>query len=270
MARGATRAVQALARGIDVLDLFLTAGEPLSVPEMAKRLGLPRSSVYELVQTLVDRRCLVPADGHPHRYAPGVHLLELGSAYAANLDLAREGERVAEGLARVCNETVHLAVLDGTDVIYLAKVESEHPVRMVSAVGRRIPAHCTAVGKSLLAGLSDSELAERYDPASPLVTMTPRSIRSVNRLKRELNRVRADGLAFDDSESSVSVRCVAAPVRDHRGRVVAAMSIAVPEFRMDASRQRELGELVRGGARELSSRLGYREVDDETTEIAVT
>ena len=93
MARGATRAVQALARGIDVLDLFVTAGGPLAVPEMAKRLALPRSSVYELVQTLVDRRCLVPADGHPHRYAPGVHVLERGNAYAANLDLAREGER---------------------------------------------------------------------------------------------------------------------------------------------------------------------------------
>lgn len=266
MAGRTTRSVPALARGIEVLDLFLQESEPLSVPEMAKRLGLPRNSVYEIVKTLVDYGCMAPTDGHPHRYAPGVHLLELGNAYATGLDLTREGRRVAEGLARVCKETVHLAVLDGTEVIYLAKVESEHPVRMVSAVGRRIPAHCTAVGKVLLSALSAEEIAERYAEPSSLVAITPRSIASLEGLQEELRRVRARGLAFDNSESSVAVCCVAAPVRDHSGRVVAAMSISLPAFRMDSARQRELGEMVSGGARELSGLLGYRPEDDATTE----
>ncbi len=225
-------------------------------PRSPARLGLPRSSAHELVQTLAARGYLAPLAQQPNRYALGVRVFELGNTYAAELDLAHEGHEVARSVAAACDETVHLAVLEGTQVVYIVKVDSTYAVRMVSAVGRRLPAHCTGVGKMLLSGLSDAELAGRWDGVESLPAMTSNSITSLERLRQELADIRARGLAFDDCESNVAVRCVAAPVFDHRGEMVAALSISVPTIRMDDVRRVELAALVQNGATDLSRRLG--------------
>ncbi len=251
------RAVPAVTRALDILELFLGGAGPFSIPDVARRLRLPRSSAHELVQTLVSRGYLRPLERETGRFVLGLRLFELGSTYVANLDLAREGRELAGAVSAACNETVHLAVLDETQVVYIAKVDSRQEVRMVSAVGRRLPAHCTAVGKMLLAQLSERELTARYRRDRTLVAMTARSITSLDRLRRELTAVRARGLAFDNCESNTDVRCVAAPVYDRDGQVVAAMSISVPATRMGPRRRRELAALVQQGARQLSARLGY-------------
>src|SRR5205823_15111138 len=130
--------------------------------------------------------------------------------------------------------------------------------RMVSAVGRRLPAHCTAVGKMLLSGLTAEELDARYPPGSPLPAMTPNSITSLAKLRTHLRLVREEGVARDDCESNEAVGCVSAPVYDHTGRMVAAMSISVPMIRWTEERRAEWTELVRGGAAGLSRRLGHQ------------
>jgi DNA-binding IclR family transcriptional regulator len=129
---------------------------------------------------------------------------------------------------------------------------------MVSAVGRRLPAHCTAVGKVLLSGVPDEELARRYGRANELPAMTAHSIRSVRALAAELDRVRVKGLAIDNCESNPDVCCVAAPVFDHSGAMVAAMSVSVPTSRVDESWPAHLADLVREGSRDLSRRLGFQ------------
>ncbi len=253
-----TRLVPALARALDVLELYLDGTrDSLAGPEIAARLGLPRSSVHELVQTLTARGYLAPLAQQPNRYALGVRVFELGNAYAADLDLAREGQDVARLVAAACDETVHLAVLEGTQVVYIAKVDSTHAVRMVSAVGRRLPAHCTGVGKVLLSSLSDAEVIAMWNGVEGLPAMTPNSITTLDRLRRELAETRRHGLAFDDCESNIAVRCVAAPVFDHRHEMVAALSISAPTIRMDDVRRAELATLVQYGALDLSRRLGY-------------
>ena len=251
------RAVPAVGRALDILELFLDE-ERLSAPEVAGRLGLPRTTVHELIGTLVERSYLAPAGGQPVRYRLGMRPFQLGAAFADHLDLAREAQQAAAEVAAACGETVHVAVLDGTDVVYVAKVDSTHPVRMVSAVGRRLPAHCTGVGKVLLAGLDLEELAARYPRGRALPAMTPRSITSLRRLRACLADVRELGLAYDERESNDAVHCVAAPVHDHGGALVAAMSISVPSFRWSDQRRREWSELVRRGAAGLSERLGHR------------
>jgi IclR family KDG regulon transcriptional repressor len=128
---------------------------------------------------------------------------------------------------------------------------------MVSAVGRRLPAHCTAVGKILLAGLADEEIAKRYRGAGEWVTMTPNSLASLDALLSELPQVRDRGLAFDDCESNPDVRCVAAPVRGAAGEVAAALSISVPVHRSDRLAT-DFAALAAEGAHRLSERLGYR------------
>lgn len=253
------RSTPAVTRAFAILDLIRREG-PLTVREVADRLALPRSSVHELVHTLATLHAIAPTGPGGGRFTLGLLLHELGSAYLSDIDVAREGHAVAETVAAACGETVHVAILDGVDVVYLAKVDTIHAVRMVSAVGRRLPAHCTGVGKALLSGLPDEEVARRFggEDAS-LPAMTPNSITTVTALREALAEVRLRGYSVDDCESNRDVRCVAAPVHDHRGTVVAGMSISVPISRTADDWPGGLVQLVRDGARELSHRLGMEE-----------
>jgi DNA-binding IclR family transcriptional regulator len=251
------RAVPAVVRALDILELFLDGGT-LSAPEITARLALPRTTVHELVHTLVDRAYLAPAPDRPNHYRLGMRVFQLGGIFADQLDLAREGRVVAAEVAATCDETVHVAVLEGTEVVYIAKFDSTQPVRMVSAVGRPLPAHCTAVGKMLLAELSPAAFDARYPSARRLTAMTPHSITSVPALRRHLTEVRDRGLAFEFCESNDAVACVAAPIRDHLGETVAAMSVSVPIVRWDDRRAERLGAVVADGAARFSARLGHR------------
>jgi IclR family KDG regulon transcriptional repressor len=249
------RVVPAVIRALDILELFLGRAE-LSAREVVDRLDLPRTTVHELLVTLVERSYLVAVPGQPVRYRLGLPVFELGAAFAGRLDLVREAQGVARDVAAACDEAVHVAVLDGADVIYLVKVDSTHPVRMVSGVGLRLPAHCTAVGKVLLSGLRRAEL-DAVLAKDPLPGMTPDSITEPDRLREHLDGVRADGLATDLGESDSAMRCVAAAVRDHTGAVVAAMSLSAPIIRWTPQVQPVWTELVRDGAARLSARMGF-------------
>ncbi|MFJ4845029.1 MULTISPECIES: IclR family transcriptional regulator [unclassified Streptomyces] len=252
------RLVPAVTRALDILELFLEGDGTMSAPEITRRLELPRTTVHELVTTLAARNYLVPLPGQAGRYRLGVRTYQLGSRYAEQLDLAAEGQQVARSVAETCDETVHVAVLEGTDVIYIAKVDSTHAVRMVSAAGRRLPAHCTSVGKMLLAALPAAAIDDRFPDDRPLTAMTPHSITSPRELRRQLDLVRERGIAVEQRESNPDVSCVAAPVRDSAGHVVAALSISVPMVRWSDERLTELEGLAVKGAAELSERLGHR------------
>ncbi|MEU8818698.1 IclR family transcriptional regulator [Actinoplanes sp. NPDC048796] len=249
------RVVPAVSRALDILELFLDRPQ-MSAREVMERLDLPRTTVHELLVTLVERSYLIAVPGQPVRYRLGLPLFQLGAAFAGRLDLVHEAQTVTRDVAAACNEAVHLAVLDGADVVYLVKVDSTHPVRMVSGVGRRLPAHCTAVGKVLLAGLDratlDATLAKGVLPG-----MTPESITDPDRLRDHLEAVRAEGVAVDIGESDTAMRCVAAAVRDHSGAVIAAMSLSAPIIRWTPQAHVEWTELIRGGAATLSARMGY-------------
>ncbi|MEV4345785.1 IclR family transcriptional regulator [Actinoplanes sp. NPDC049596] len=249
------RVVPAVVRALDILELFLERPQ-LSAREVMERLDLPRTTVHELLVTLVERSYLIPVPGQPVQYRLGMPLFQLGAAFSGRLDLVREAQSVTRDVAAACNEAVHVAVLDGADVIYLVKVDSTHPVRMVSAVGRRLPAHCTAVGKILLAGL-DAAALDAVLAKGDLAGMTPESITDPDRLRAQLDGVRAEGIAADVGESDSAMRCVAAPVRDHTGAVIAGMSVSAPIIRWTAPAPAEWTELVREGAATLSARMGY-------------
>ncbi|MEE1757387.1 IclR family transcriptional regulator [Streptomyces sp. SP18CS02] len=253
------RLVPAVTRALDILELFLEGDGTLSAPDVTRKLQLPRTTVHELLTTLAARSYLVPVAEQPGRYRLGVRTYQLGSRYAEQLDLAAEGQLVAREVAETCDETVHVAILEDADVIYIAKVDSTHAVRMVSAAGRRLPAHCTSVGKMLLASLSEDELDSRIE-GRELVAMTPNSLTDPGELREALAAVRERGIASEHRESNPDVSCVAAPVRDSAGRVVAALSISVPMIRWSEERETELAELVSKGAADLSIRLGHRDV----------
>ncbi|MET8689957.1 IclR family transcriptional regulator [Streptomyces sp. NPDC004732] len=251
------RLVPAVTRSLDILELFLEGDGTFSAPEVTRRLQLPRTTVHELLTTLAARSYLVQIPDQPGRYRLGVRTYQLGSRYAEGLDLAAEGRQVAREVAETCDETVHVAILEDTDVIYIAKVDSTHAVRMVSAAGRRLPAHCTSVGKMLLASLPQHELESRVQ-GREFTAMTPHSITDPDELLTALAGVREQGVAVEHRESNPDVSCVAAPVRDGAGQVVAALSISVPMIRWTEERERELADLAAKGAGDLSLRLGHR------------
>lgn len=249
------RLVPAVLRAADVLELFLGSDASLTASQIGERLGLPRSTVHELLTTLVARRYLVRRSGEDTTYRLGPVLLELGARYQQRLEFSAEADTVARAVAASCGETVQVAVLDDLDVVYVSKIDSTHSVRLISEVGHRLPAHCTAVGKVLLAGLSRDELASRLK-GRRLGALTEHSVTSRSALQAQLEEVRRTGVAHERSESNVDAGCVAAPVVNAEGAWTAALSIAIPTTRQMDEAWPRWEQLVREGAAELTRRLG--------------
>jgi DNA-binding IclR family transcriptional regulator len=267
------RLTPALVRGLDILELFISPGDAasgdaaehgLTAPEVARACGLPRTTVHELLATLTARGYL-HKDEPTGRFRLGLRVFQLGNAYGERLDLVTAGRRIAREIAAECGETVNVGVLDGPDVVYMAKVESRQAVRMVSAVGRRVPACCTALGKALIAYQSDDVVRGLYLGAggnsggsTRLPLLTDDSIAELDTLLGQLAETRRTGLAFEYGESTPQVSCAAAPVRDHRDAVVASVSVSVPDMRWSRRAPADWARFAVEGADRLSRELGAR------------
>lgn len=249
------RVVPALARGLGLLEALAAAGEPQTGADLARTSGLPRSTVHDLLRSLEVLGYVREVDPMLHAFALGPAVLDLGSSYLASLDFGVEAAAAARALSTLCGETAQVAVLEGTDALYVAKAESRNQLRLVSAVGRRLPAHLTGVGKALLAHLPPSELRRMY-PAEGLATMTGHSLGTVTALEAALAEVRRTGLAYDYCESNPDVACVAAPIVDHEGHVTAAMSLSFPVTRWSVAYRDALGAQLLDATSRLSRTLG--------------
>jgi IclR family transcriptional regulator, KDG regulon repressor len=248
-------AVPALERGLRILHILAQAKGSLTLAEISTSLGVSRSTVYSLLATLQEFGFVVK-DPRDKSYQLGIATFELGSAYLRRVNLIPAFNEWAKRLVASAHETVKLAVLDGRDVVYLGKQDGLHSVRLVAQIGSRMPAHATAVGKVLLSVLSDEQLEQLY-AEQPMRALTPETIHDLATLLHELKSVRMQGYAYDRDESTVGVHCVAAPIYDHSGSVVAAMSIGVPTDRLSPSGFQELTALLLDHAHELSRTLGY-------------
>jgi IclR family KDG regulon transcriptional repressor len=249
-------AVKSLVRGLEMLEVLAAHPDGLTLSELSRTLELPKSSTHALLHSLLDRDYLMTAR-RDRAYRLGPRLFQLGNAYVHGIDLVGQGQEIVRAISRRCDETVHLATLQGRDVVYVAKAEGTRTIRMVSAIGKRVPAHGTGVGKMMLSALTDDEFAELYPPTQPPEQLTANTITNLLALKEELTRTRERGYALDEEESTVGLGCVAAPVYDAGGQIVAGISISVPLSRFPSERNEELLALVLEGAKTLSTRLGY-------------
>lgn len=247
--------IRSVERAIAILRAFSFSEPQLGVTELSRKLGLHKSTIHRLLSTL-ERERLVEWDAQTGRYRLGLGLFELGSLVVATAELRKVARPVLESVHSACGETVHLAILDEGDVVYIDKIESRSKLRMYSEVGRRAPAHCTGLGKVLLAYLPDDEL-QRVIERKGLRAYTSRTITSAHALREQLARVRLQGYAVDSGEHEELVRCAAAPVFDHTGKVAAAVSIAAVAVDVASTRFAELVELVRDAAHRISAALGY-------------
>jgi len=247
---------QVLDRAVCILECFRPERTDLRLVEIANATGLHKSTLYRLLEAMRSHR-LIGFDTESGRYYPGLRLFEFGSLAAGRFDLERHAHPTLEHLATVSGETAHLCVLDGSDVVYVAKVECTQTLRIPSAVGQRNPAYCTGVGKAILAFLAPQQI-ESYLASTALKPFSKRTFTSSRELKANLRQVAIRGYAVDDEERAEGVRCVAAPVRSHAGEVIAAISIAGPSIRVTHERITELANQVMKAAGQISAGLGYR------------
>lgn len=248
------------ARRVGEILSFLAASEsPRSLSAASTELGIPRSSTHALLKELVASRLVERVDAiGPPTYRIGIRSFEIGSAFLRQRNLGEEGREVVARLSRVIDDTAHLATLDGPDIMYIAKAESSQSMRVVSAIGSRLPAQATATGRVQLAYLTPEEL-EVLLP-DPLPALTAKTTTSRNDLMLSLEHVREQEWAFDDEESTPGLQCLAAPVFDHTERCVAGLSVSLPTFRMQAWDLDGLLGIVKEHSEILSSELGSRRV----------
>ncbi len=238
--------VQSLDRGLAILDLLSVVGRDVRLSEIAASTDLPKSTVHRLLATLEAR-------GYALRDAASGSY-RLGPKVSARFGTSREVHDILSDMAMRSGETVNLGVLVGPEVMYVDRADSPQALRWQMGVGSKVPAHCSGMGKAMLAHLSDTALT-RLLP-DPLPAHTARTVRSLERLRSELAEVRERGYAIDDEEFMDGVRCVAVPVSDVTGRVVAAMSLAGPAFRLTRDKAVSHVAALRDAARRVGACLG--------------
>jgi DNA-binding IclR family transcriptional regulator len=206
---------------------------------------------------VLERHRLVNKSPATGRYRLGLKLFELGSKAIASTELREHARAHLNRVMYETEETVHFCVLDQGEVLYVEKMEPQRSVRMASSVGRRMPAHSTAVGKSMLAELKETEVDDIIRRWG-LRAITRKTITTPAELKAELRGIRARGYAVDDEENEEGVRCVGAAVRDYSGRPVAAISVSGPAFRVTHEKVPIIAKSVMEAGQALSSELGFK------------
>jgi len=237
-----------------ILEALDAAPTGLQLREISQQTSLNKSTAYRFVAHLESEGYLFRDDSGA--YIVGPKLARLGAGIAYHATLRKISRPVLTLLSKETTETVNLAVLDGHEVLYLEVLESSHSFRMASQPGMHRPPNCTALGKVLLAFLP----SEQRDEILPMLTFeraTPRTIPSLARFRKELVRVVQQGYAMDDQETDMGARCVAAPVVDESGKVVAAISVSGPITRMSRDRIQAFAGATRKAARTISARLGH-------------
>jgi DNA-binding IclR family transcriptional regulator len=247
--------VPALERGLRLLQEFGRDNAALGAPELARRLQLPRATVFRMLNTLECMGFLRAEGGNDYRL--GLSVLRLGFEFLSSMDLTELGQPV---IARLCEEIrfpCNIVVRDGRSIVYVAKVTPPTPLTSSVRVGTRLPAHATLLGRILLADLSLPELRAIY-PEEHLEGHSPNTPRTVIELfdlvQSDRERGHVAGAGFYES----SISTIAAPVRDHSGRVIAALGVTLASAQIDPERQTELVPCVCAAADELSELLNYR------------
>jgi IclR family transcriptional regulator, KDG regulon repressor len=242
-------------RTIVILEYLARADGPKDLAIISRDLGLNKSTLYRFLSTLTAEGYVLkePAKG---RYSLGPKVTWLGAKFLEKNPLIKIARPLLEDLSKESGETVHFALLDNHEVVYIDKVDGRQAVLMASRIGARMPVHCTALGKVLLSGKPESEW-RHYVSAKGLPPRTPHTITDPEVFYRELRCVRQQSYAIDNLENEDGIRCIAAPVKNSEGQVVAALSISGWNLTMTPERVVSLAPSVCRVASKISEKLGY-------------
>jgi DNA-binding IclR family transcriptional regulator len=255
--------VQSIGRAFGILEEIARNRDGIGLAELSKRVGLHNSTTFHLVKTMVSLG-YVRQMKDSKRYRIGRPLFALAASALDELEMTSLATPVLEDLSRETGESAHFSVRMGDSVVVLARTSGPGAFQLTDRVGVVRPAHCTALGKVILAALSDDQL-DRFIDRAELKPQTPNSITTPEALRREIVSVRRTGMAFDDGEFDPELRCVALPVRDFSGQVIGAIGISGPVWRLSIEALQKRARVVRAAADRLSAEFGY--VGDEVPRV---
>jgi len=249
--------VKSLIKALRMLDTLGDCPGGLGITDLSVAVKAPKSSVHRLVSTL-ETAGYVTFDPPTSKYSVGNRVARLAEQLNHQSSLLTFAMPMLEQLTRECHEASHLAIMQGTEVVYVSHEESKEPVRISFGMGHRAPAHCTALGKVFLSGLAESEVLMLYQNQRRLDRATPQTKTSLRELLAELTVVRRDGIAYDNEEYMIGLRCMAAPIRDFSTRIIAATSLSMFKHKMTTARREFFKQALMRASTELSEKLGFR------------
>jgi len=249
--------VQSINRALDILEL-LNREEMLGITQIAQVVGLDKTTVFRIVQTLCARG-YVRQDPSTQMYSNTLKLFEMGVRILDGHRILGKARPHIEALAMSTRETVNLAVIEGGNIVYVDKIESPEVIKADLGIGKSYPAYATSLGKSILAFLDEKEL-DRIFGTEGFKAFTHNTVKDLEELKGQLKEIRALGYASDDEELVNGLSCVAAAIRSFNGKPIAAVSIAFPKYRFppDSPERLRMAELVQVTARSISIELGFK------------
>jgi len=246
--------IHSISKAVRIMGLFSSDEPRLTLAEISARLGIPKSTAHNILNTLLSAGYIEKVDGDA--YALGMAIIALTQGVRVNVELRDRAAPLVRELADLCRESVYLTVRDGDAVLYIYAVESSRRLLARTAVGDRAPLHCTAVGKSILAALPPEEV-EQIIARAGLPAFTPHTLTDPDALRADLEQTRQRGYAIDNQEHEVRTFCLGAAVLDGQGRVIGACSISSADRELIGRRREALAPQVVATAQEISRRMGY-------------
>ncbi len=248
------REIQSLGNGLDVLELLVEADRPLGVTEIARTLNLDKSTIYRLLSTLA-AHSLIYQEAETRRYKPSLKIVTLGRKVINDIQLRSVAKPFLKKLTKLSGKSADLAILAGLLVVYIDHEDTDASLNVQAEIGQISPPHCTALGKALVVQYTADELRELYKEKE-LTRYTSRTITTLEEFLPHLETVKKRGYALDEEEFNFGVSSIAAPIYDHRNKVVAALCISGPSIRITSDRIQQLAPSVVETARNISLQIG--------------
>lgn len=248
--------VQSVERALHLLNVMSDHPDGIQIARLTEMVGLSKSTIHRLLNTLVNLNYVVKVPDTDN-YKLGYQLVYLSRNIVNNISVRHIANPYLKTLSDDVNETIHLCIEDKGEVLYIDKIESNQTIRMFSQIGTRAPMYCTGVGKIILSGMPQ----ERFDSIANntnFIAKTEKTITSISQLKTEIEQVKEQGFALDNIENEEGIRCIAAPIKDFQGNIVASFSISGPSTRITMERvETELIEKIKNTSIEISKQLGF-------------
>src|SRR5579871_69917 len=246
----------AVERALAILEAVAQEPDGLSNAEISRKLQIPKSSASYILRTL-EKQGYLHRDANSGKYRVGLKILSLSRGALSGIDVREVALPIMRRLTEKTNLTCHLAILDGPEAVYIEKVEPQGFIRMDTWVGRRMRVHATSVGKALAAHIPQEKL-EKIISERPMEKRTPKTITTLPRLLKELEKVRTQGYSVDDEENNIGARCLGAPIFDQSGHIEAALGLSGTINQVNPQTMPRIIEALKDAARHISMQLGYR------------
>lgn len=246
--------IKSIEKAVDLLELLSDNKKEMGITEIGKELHMGVSTVYRILTTLKCRGYIVQ-NQQTSKYMLGVKLFVLGCKVQSTTNLVKMVTPFLQRLSENTKETINFAILEGREAVCLSKIESQEMLKAGIEVGAKLPAHCTSLGKVLLAFLPEQEFRMLYNNNEKLPTFTPNSISSVEELKRCLKKIKKQGYAIDEEEFKIGVNCLGVPIINNEGKAIASISVSGPVLRFNLSKIKKAKSILISFSQDISKQL---------------